>query len=415
MTRPLAWLLRGLLGCLLNAGCIAPLRPVSPLQTPYQGPLVPTPPVYNPVRSLDPAPPVRGLPTQARPTPAPPPPPAAPGSLRWRIGVGVPDGRSPLEYPWPADRPGWYLNWSVGYTTTTWLSPPEALTQTSPLTPVVTLGDLVIPDDALVGMYFAPMVRVDEGDLAPPAVWLAATARLLPGRTWLIGNEPDVRWQDNTPAAAYARAYHAAYTAIKQADPSAQVAIGGVSQITPLRLAYLDDVRAVYRAEFGVEMPVDVWNMHAFVLQEKAGGWGVDVPPGMKAESGETWGIDDHDNLALVELQVRRMRGWMQAHGQQDKPLWITEYGILMPAEYGFTPERVRRFMIGSFELLRSLRDPELGYPADGYRLVQRWVWFSAGDRLYPTGDLFTPAGDATPVMDALAAYLTEFAQESAP
>lgn len=406
MTRPPVWLLYGLLGWLLLAGCLAPLQPVSPLQTPYREPLVPTPPAPMPASVLD-ATPGRDPATQVHPTPAPPPPLAAPGSLRWRAGVGVPDGRSPLEYPWPADRPGWYLNWSVGYTTTTWLASPQA--------PALTLDDLVIPDDAAVGMHFAPMVRVDEGDLAPPAAWLAATARLLPGRTWLIGNEPDVRWQDNTPAAAYARAYHAAYAAIKQADPSAQIAIGGVSQITPLRLAYLDAVLAAYHAEFGVKMPVDVWNMHAFVLQEKAGDWGVDVPPGVEAKSGEAWGIDDHDNLALVELQVRRMRSWMQAHGQQDKPLWISEYGILMPAEYGFTPERVRRFMIGSFELFSNLRDPEMGYPADGYRLVQRWVWFSAGDRLYPTGDLFTPAGEATPVMDALAAYLAEFAQGRAP
>jgi hypothetical protein len=231
----------------------------------------------------------------------------------------------------------------------------------------------------------------------------------------LIGNEPDVRWQDNTPAAVYAHAYHAAYHAIKQADPTAQIAIGGVSQITPLRLAYLDAVLDAYRAAFGVDMPVDVWNMHAFVLQEKAGDWGVDMPPGVEAETGESWGIDDHDDLALVELQVRRMRAWMQGRGQQDKPLWISEYGILMPAEYGFTPERVRRFMIGSFELFNSLRDPEVGYPADDYRLVQRWVWFSAGDRLYPTGDLFTSGGYPTLMMDALAAYLAEFAQEDAP
>lgn len=377
------------------AGCLA-VHPASPLPTPYTEPLVPTP-LVTPATSA----PVAPVAPIVRATPAPPPALPEPYSLRWRVGVGVPDGRSPLPYAWETVRPGWYLNWSVGYTGTVWLASPQTAT--------LTAADLVVPDDAASGMYFAPMVRVREGALAPPAPWLAETARLLPGRTWLIGNEPDVKWQDNTPAEQYARAYHAAYTAIKEADPSAQIAIGGVSQITPLRLAYLDRVLVAYAAEFGAPMPVDVWTMHAFVLQEKAGDWGVDVPPGMDATEGEPWGIDDHDDLALVEGQVRRMRTWMQAQGQQDKPLWITEYGILMPADYGFTPERVRRFLIGSFDLFRDLRDPQTGYAPDDGRLVQRWVWFSTDDRLYKTGDLFDPTGHPTGVMDALTAYLAEY------
>ncbi|MEZ4715566.1 MAG: hypothetical protein R2851_05670 [Caldilineaceae bacterium] len=48
-----------------------------------------------------------------------------------------------------------------------------------------------------------------------------------PGRTWIVGNEPDVAWQDNTTAADYACAYHDAYHAIKAGDPTAQVAISG--------------------------------------------------------------------------------------------------------------------------------------------------------------------------------------------
>lgn len=387
-----------MLGWTLLVSC-SPIQPVSPLHTPGVEPLVPTPlaaQVESPLQR----------PT-IRPTPEPPPPLAEPYTLRWRVGVGVPDGRSSLPYAWDTVRPGWYLNWSVGYTDTVWAD--------SPITPTLTVDDLVVPADDQIGMAFMPMVRVRQGTLAPPAPWLAATARLLPGRTWLIGNEPDVKWQDGTPAAAYARAYHDAYTAIKQADPTAQVAIGGVSQITPLRLAYLDAVLAAYQAEFGEPMPVDVWTMHAFVLQEKADDWGVDIPPGMDATAGETWAIEDHDDLALVELQVRRMREWMRDQGHQDKPLWVTEYGILMPAGYGFTPERVRRFLIGSFDLFLHLRDPEIGYNLDDDRLVQRWVWFSTDYPLYPTGDLFTVGGYPTIVMDALTAYLAEHSEEATP
>ena len=97
---------------------------------------------------------------------------------------------------------------------------------------------------------------------------VAAAGSRQPGRAWLIGNEPDIVHQDWATPAAYAAAYHTLYTAIKAADPSAQVVAGNLSQITPLRLRYLDAVLAAYAAAYGAPMPVDVWGMHAFVLPE---------------------------------------------------------------------------------------------------------------------------------------------------
>ena len=380
---------------LLLAGCTWTVIPPTPAPPPE--PLVPTPATGT-----------VALPATATPhataQPAPavtvtPPPLAKPDTLRWRSGVGVPDGQSPLIYEWTQPRPGWYLNWSIGFTETAWL------------TDTLDAG-LVFhtPPDEDAGMEFAPMVHTRRGELQPPIEWIAAAAAARPSHTWLIGNEPDVRWQDNATPEEYARAYHAAYYAIKEADPTAQVAIAGLSQITPLRLAYLNRVWDFYAQTYGEEMPVDVWNMHAFVLQEKADDWGVDMPPGFEdADEGMLWGINDHDDLALVEEQVRRMRGWMAEHGQRDKPLWITEYGILMPASYGFDEERVRRFLLASNDLFANLRDPVLGYAEDDDRMVQRWVWFSAGYDLYPTGDLFTRDGKPTGLMHALSAYLAEF------
>ena len=109
---------------------------------------------------------------------------------------------------------------------------------------------------------------------------------------------------------------------------------------------------------------------------------------------------------AVLEEQVRRMRGWMAARGERDKPLYITEYGILMPAEAGFTPSRVINFMIDSFDLLDSLADENLGYPQDENRLVQRWVWFSTRYHLYPSGDLFNTEGTPLPPLRALSGYI---------
>ncbi len=251
----------------------------------------------------------------------------------------MPDGQSPLIYDWTDPRPGWYLNWSVGYTETAWIAdtpPAESSPEPCEVSDLASCMATVfhIPPDEQAGMEFAPMVRTQNGVLEPSLEWISATAAARPGHTWLIGNEPDVRWQDNTTPEAYAVAYHDAYHAIKQADPTARVAIAGLSQITPLRLAYLDRVWAHYAETYGEEMPVDVWNMHAFVLQEKPDDWGVDMPPGFEPTSeGVAWTIEEHDDLGLVEEQVRRMRAWMAEHGQQEKPLWISEYGILMPAE----------------------------------------------------------------------------------
>lgn len=320
-------------------------------------------------------------------TPQPLSPPQ-PYSLRWRVGVGIPDG-DPAFFDWPTPRPGWYLNWS-------------SFARGS--------AESELPG---LGMEFAPMVRLRPAGLWPDLATIRRLARAQPGRVWLIGNEPDVRWQDDATPEEYACIFHFAQRAIRTADPSAAVAIGGISQATPLRLRYLDRVLASYRSQFGQEMPVDVWNIHAFVLREEAGSWGVDIPPGLEgATDGKLWEVADHDSLALVEEQVRLMRQWMAERGQRQKPLYITEYGILMPESSGFGPGRVNRFLIGSFDLFRSLRDPELGYSADGDRLVQRWVWFSTRYELYRAGDLFKADGSVLPPMRAISGYIRAHSPE---
>ncbi len=315
-------------------------------------------------------------------------------TTRWRTGVGV-AAISPLAFDWPPARPGWYL---------TWLTDLAEIGATNDLGDV---SDMDAPDYDPLGMEFVPMVRMKEGRLYRDAETLTALSQQNPGRTWLIGNEPDVAWQDNTTPEAYALAYHEAYTAIKAGDPGAQIAIGGLSQITPLRLAYLEQIRAAYEEQFGQSIPVDVWNMHAFVLREERDNWGVSIPPGFdETESGILWDVEDHDDLRLVENQIRLMRSWMTQIGEGGKPLWITEYGILMPQEYGFDPERVKAFMTDSFDLFESLKDERTGNPEDDHRSVQRWAWFSTYFRLYPTGDLFDSDGKPTMLMESMGEYL---------
>ena len=168
-----------------------------------------------------------------------------------------------------------------------------------------------IPPDEEAGMEFAPMVRMKQGELEPPLEWIAATAAARPGHTWLIGNEPDVRWQDNTTPEAYAEAYHDAYHAIKQADPTAQVADrraepdhAAAPGLPGPRVGALRGHVRRGDARGCVE--------HARV---RVAGEGGRLGRGYAARlrrhddrRGVSWTIEQHDDLALVEEQVRAMR-----------------------------------------------------------------------------------------------------------
>lgn len=247
---------------------------------------------------------------------------------------------------------------------------------------------------------------VGQNDLAS----VREVAASHPGRLWLLGNEPDVIWQMNATPEEYARLYHSVYEAIKGADPTSQVAIGGISQVTPLRLRYLEEIMAAYAAAYGRSMPVDVWNIHLAILREERGTWGVDIPPGMPADTGILYEIEDNGDVEILKKQVRMFRRWMAEQGFRDRPLIVTEFSVLMPEEYGFPFERVRAFMIAAFDFLMTATDQDLGYPADGNRLVQRWAWYSAADHLYSTGNLFDPdSGQLTALGEVFVAYAAKY------
>ena len=97
-------------------------------------------------------------------------------------------------------------------------------------------------------------------------------------------------------------------------------------QPTPLRLQYLDMVLDSYRARYGQPMPVDVWNIHAFILNERSctyfpeDCWGADVPPGIDVPEGMRYGIQDNDNLVIFKQFIVDFRQWMADRGYQGTP-----------------------------------------------------------------------------------------------
>jgi hypothetical protein len=298
-------------------------------------------------------------------------------STRQRIGLALgSDERAPGRLQ--TLLPGFYLAWGLA-----------------------TVGD------AGPNIQYLPMVRLLHGK---PRLDLALSTHFAtahPGSLWLIGNEPDVVWQDNSTPEEYAAGYHTVYAALKAADPTSRIAIGGVSQPTPLRLQYLDRVLAAYQDQFGAPMPIDVWNVHNFILNEQHGSWGVDIPPGFAVAAGTLHTIDQHDDMQIFRQQIIAFRQWMAAHGYRDKELIVSEYGILMPLDYGFDTARVRDFMNGTFDFFLTATNNSIGLPGDGNRLVQRWCWFSLSDSDYPSGNLIDfDSGQITPLGQDFITYL---------
>lgn len=253
---------------------------------------------------------------------------------------------------------------------------------------------------------------------SPDQAAIRAIAQANPGSLWLIGNEIDRKdwaycadWegtfcktiaysgQDEILPDTYATAYHDLYTQIKTADATALVANAGVIQATPLRLNYLAQIWDSYLAQYGEAMPVDIWNVHNFILQEKARDWGAEIPPGLTAETGEY--LDDtttHLDLTIFDKQIRAFRQWMKDHDQQAKPLIVSEYGVLFSnAVMGLhndDPTPVQDFMTDSFDYFLDTQDCTLGFVQDECRLVQRWVWYSLDDKtggFNPFSRLFDP------------------------
>jgi hypothetical protein len=254
------------------------------------------------------------------------------------------------------------------------------------------------------GMGFVQTIRVrndgpytdKECSTCPTWFTLRNLLAANPGSLWFIGNEQDR--QDWVPASRYAEIYHALYRFIKTQDPSSQVGVGGVVQSTPLRLEYLDRIYQAYSDKYGSPLPVDVWNTHNYVLRESAT-WGAGIPPGLDALAPTLailYDIEDHDLLNRHpadpkkigwKQQIVLMRQWMADHGYRDRPLFVSEYGILMPdhpsyPDYDYDYEVVSSFMLATFDWMLSSTDPHIGLPADDNRLVQAWAWYSLDEQL---------------------------------
>ena len=214
-----------------------------------------------------------------------------------------------------------------------------------------------------------------------------------PGALWLVGNEPDSIYNGSPiKAELYAELYHYFYTTIKETDPTAKVVVGAIVQPSPVRMAYLDKVLNHYQATYQTPLLTDLWNIHFYILNEgPCGSWGAADPP---LTSGASWNIN-FTASEMLDLETMRQnlvafRQWMKDRGYQNKPLIITEFGVLPPNYFaGFEDDVAAQFLHDTFDLFRTATDNEVGYPDDNYRLLQMWAWFSTQSQQFG-GNLFT-------------------------
>ncbi len=240
-----------------------------------------------------------------------------------------------------------------------------------------------------------------------------------PGSTWIIGNEPDseVTYQDHLSAETYAQRFFEFASVIRQKDPTAKIGFGQIMMPTPIRIHYL--TLAMNRlAELAGGMAqahalIDIYTIHAYIMNEtelygpdgSSISWGAGLPIGydptswpapesIRTDLGETYKTYD---INIFKSRLMSLRQWIVDQGEQKKPLWITEFGVLFPSvgnPYFYASDAdTANFMAQTYDFMLGYKDPQLGLATDDNRLVQKWTWFSLNlTRTTYGGSLFDPS-----------------------
>lgn len=298
-------------------------------------------------------------------------------------------------------------------------------------------GDVTYVRVLRVGTPFDKTTKTFVDNFTPTLNSVVGLAREAPTGVFQIGNEPDTCYemQDCTLPETYAEQFFQLATLIRQNAPGARIGFGTIVQPTPLRLRYL--TRAWNRLVQLAGSPsaaaglFDFVSIHAFVLNEEYCvlypqnpnfpdncKWGTGTPRGFEndhADAVQITNLADTYSATIFASRLRAMRTWMLNRGLRDKPLWITEYGSLLPP---FDPPdrnvanvsdaTTAKFMTDTFNFMLYTSDAAIGMPADQNRLVQRWFWYSQNEYRYVFGGtLFDPANNSavTPVGQAWLNY----------
>jgi hypothetical protein len=261
----------------------------------------------------------------------------------------------------------------------------------------------VINPDLPSGVEYIRVLRLRD-DLYPDTLAnLPAWVQANPGGVWVVGNEPDTTYeeQDALLPEVYADRYYELARIIRHLDRTALVAFGTIVQPTPIRIRYLQRAwnRLVLDAgsTASASQLVDIWSIHSFILNEQQGEWGTGIPPGFENDHSDAVIITNYADtysISIFQSRIINFRSWMYNIGERAKPLWVTEYGSLLPPidppggpDYvNVSDADTALFMVNTFDFMLTASDNQTGMPADGNQLVQRWFWYSLNDHRYHFG-----------------------------
>jgi GH35 family endo-1,4-beta-xylanase len=183
-------------------------------------------------------------------------------------------------------------------------------------------------------------------DLADYGDFVHAVASRYKGRikAYVIWNEPNLaaEWGNAQPdPEAYVEMLKVAYTSIKEADPGALVVSAGLSPTNERSELAMDDrlyLERLYQA--GASGYFDVLGAHAYGFA-----YAPDDPR------------DAHQGLNMARVQD--LREIMVAHGDANKPVWITELGwtTAPPEEEAWQQvslEAQANYLVGAFRMARE-------------------------------------------------------------
>ena len=194
------------------------------------------------------------------------------------------------------------------------------------------------------------------------------------GAWWAVGNEPNDPNQDFRTPEEYARFYHDFYHWAKRMDRRSKVIPAGIADAD---WRWATAFRERYREFYGDYPPVDGWNMHCYLLG------------------------DDAYDVSEFKRRVQAFRHWMMSIGEAEKPLFLTEFGVL----YGSgccqrpvdPPEWTVSYMRETVSWLSTTDH------------VQHWAWFILNNAGEFNGGLVDQAGQLTVYGQAYRDLIAEY------
>ena len=208
------------------------------------------------------------------------------------------------------------------------------------------LDNGIITDNCAVFVKKICMPKYDAGGNPVTPQWsqldtLITTDKMI-GQIWSIGNEPD--WNPYLSAEDYAVWYKKFYDKIKSLDPTAKIMVGGIHSPNPARITQYANVaknikvdylwqdenndlrgwtgawRDAYKKKYGVYPQVDIWDIHLYPDDDASKAYGDRNHP-------QPSDLSSASRQAIKDAAY--FRNYLNSIGEGDKPLWITEAGLL--------------------------------------------------------------------------------------